>query len=335
MIYLIRSYGEGGKSILKVGFSDNLQYRLDQYFYHNPLFKVLETREGDEVHESLLHEYLNTLGYSFTVDGKLNEWFEDNQEVIDIFKLSLEDLSDKVWEIRDKVFGSRKFDISSRKNYTYRLFEFLYNSHKDTFYPEEFIVIDGDVIKKIDNYREVDKVFFEIHNSLNSSEIELPDTYSKENIEIASEFLDNYFYQTGIFEEKMKMYCEFCDYYSDNLEVMDILNHRITNPRFKQFYDYFGTSGCSSRKFREKNLLESWGNDSKEEMLVKEIYMTFNVGEKYSMKELKSKVQEIYQKLGITKTPKATDLGKYFTLKKTKVTLPDKTIVHGFKLESL
>ena len=70
-------------------------------------------------------------------------------------------------------------------------------------------------------------------------------------------------------------------------------------------------------------------------MLRKEIYFNFQVGDKYSMKELKEKVGEIYQKLGITKTPKATDLKKYFALKKTKVTLPDKTIAHGFKLESL
>lgn len=33
------------------------------------------------------------------------------------------------------------------------------------------------------------------------------------------------------------------------------------------------------------------------------------------------------------KIPKATDLGKYFKLTKTKVTLSDKTITNGFKLE--
>lgn len=159
--------------------------------------------------------------------------------------------------------------------------------------------------------------------------------YKNENDKIASDFLDNYFYKTGIFHEKLKMYCEFCDLYKDNPEVIDILNHRITNSRFRQFYEYFGTSGCKAKNYRECYLLEAWGNDSKEEMLMKEMYLYFQVDGKYSMKELKEKVGEIYQKLGITKTPKATDLGKYFTLKKTKVTLPNKTVVHGFKLEKL
>ena len=159
--------------------------------------------------------------------------------------------------------------------------------------------------------------------------------YKTENDQIASDFLDNHFYQTGIFKEKMKMYCEFCDTYKDNQEVMDILNHRITNPRFRQFYDYFGTKGCKSRNYEEKNLLAAWGNDSKEEILRKEIYLTFRPDDRYPVKDLKEMVRVIYQKLGITKAPKATDLGNYFKLIKTRITLPDKTVVNGFKLESL
>ena len=131
------------------------------------------------------------------------------------------------------------------------------------------------------------------------------------------------------------MYCEFCDTYGDNLEIMDILDHRIENPRFKQFYNYFGTSGCRAKNYRECYLLEAWGNDSKEEKLVREIYLTFKPGDRCSMKDLKEKIKEIYQRLGITKTAKATDLGKYFKLTRTKVTLPDKTVVHGFKLDKL
>ena len=159
--------------------------------------------------------------------------------------------------------------------------------------------------------------------------------YKDENDKIASEFLDGYFYRTGVFREKMKMYCEFCDYYKNNLEVLDILNHRIENPRFRQFYDYFGTSGCSSRGYEEKPLLEAWGNDSKEEKLIKEIYLIFKLGDRYSAKDLKIMIGELYKKLGITKTPKATDLGGYFKLTKTRITLPDKTVVNGFRLDSL
>ena len=159
--------------------------------------------------------------------------------------------------------------------------------------------------------------------------------YKNENDEIAQDFLDNHFYQTGFFHEKLKMYCEFCDTYKDNPEVIDILNHRITNPRFKQFYDYFGTKGCKSKRYQELPLLEAWGNDSKEEKLTKEIYLTFKPGDRYSLKDLKEIIRGLYSKLEITKTPKATDLGKYFKLTKTRITLPNKTVVSGFRLDSL
>ena len=46
-------------------------------------------------------------------------------------------------------------------------------------------------------------------------------------------------------------------------------------------------------------------------------------------------LQDIYRDLGITSKAKATDLRKYFKLIRTRVTLSDKTIKEGFKLESL
>ena len=156
--------------------------------------------------------------------------------------------------------------------------------------------------------------------------------YKNEDDRIASDFLDNHFYQTGFFHEKMRLYCEFCDIYGSNSGIMDIINHRITNPRFKQFYSYFGTKGCSSRNYQEGNLLEAWRNDSKDDILKSEILKIFKLGDRYSMKDLKTIVGDIYRKLGITKTPKATDLGNYFKLVKTRITLPDKTVVSGFKL---
>ena len=159
--------------------------------------------------------------------------------------------------------------------------------------------------------------------------------YETVNDKIASDFLDNHFYMTGFFHEKMRMYCEFVDLYKDNSQIMDIINHRITNPRFRQFYDYFGTSGCKSKGYQEGNLLGSWKNDSKDDSLKSEIFKVFKTGDRYSLKELKSILSGIYQKLGITRTAKATDLGKYFKLIKTRITLSDKTVVSGFKLDTI
>ena len=50
--------------------------------------------------------------------------------------------------------------------------------------------------------------------------------YESEEDRIVSDFLDNHFYKTGNFREQMKMYCDFCDIYKDNQDIMSSLDHK-------------------------------------------------------------------------------------------------------------
>ena len=159
--------------------------------------------------------------------------------------------------------------------------------------------------------------------------------FESEEDRIVSDFLDNHFYKTGRFEDKMKMYCDFCDIYRDNQDIMSSLDHKIKDSKFKGYYTFYGTSGCSSRYFEEKKLISGFRDYMKGDKLETLVYTNFKTGGRYAMKEIKQKLSEIYSLLGISRTPKATDLGKYFKLTKTKVTLPDKTVKDGFKLEVL
>ena len=74
---------------------------------------------------------------------------------------------------------------------------------------------------------------------------------------------------------------------------------------------------------------------SKESELSRLIYKKFQKGERITMKNLKQNLQEIYRDLGITSKAKATDLSKYFKLTRTKITLPEKKVEHGFRLDPL
>lgn len=73
MLYLIRSFGRGGKSILKIGYTEDIDRRMNQYFYTNPCFENISNREGDEMLEGMIQIYLKFLGYQFQKDGRLNE----------------------------------------------------------------------------------------------------------------------------------------------------------------------------------------------------------------------------------------------------------------------
>lgn len=136
MIYLIRSYGFKGKSVLKIGFTDDIQKRFYQYFIYNPMMEVLSTREGDEVFEKLLHKYLYYLGFQYKRFGRLDEWFIDSPEVKQVFHISRETLEKKIWKHRDKIL-----DISS--SIDFKLFEYLYQKNKENFIGNEFDYVDG------------------------------------------------------------------------------------------------------------------------------------------------------------------------------------------------
>ena len=148
-------------------------------------------------------------------------------------------------------------------------------------------------------------------------------------------FLDTKFYSTGIFEKKMKMYCEFMDLHQGNKEISDMIYYKIKDPRYRNFYNFYGTKGCSAKKYQKENLELGMIDVSKESELSSVIYKKFKIGDRVVNKDIKPILQDIYRDLGITSKPKATDLGKYFKLTRTCITLPDKTIKEGYLLKSL
>ena len=77
-------------------------------------------------------------------------------------------------------------------------------------------------------------------------------------------------------------------------------------------------------------------DSSKESILYNSIYTRFKEGTKYTKKDLKDSLGNLYRELGISRTPKATDLGSYFKLIPTKIVNPQtKKIENGFRLDPL
>ena len=150
------------------------------------------------------------------------------------------------------------------------------------------------------------------------------------------DFLDNKFYSTGIFKYKMRMYCEFMDLHQGNKEVSDIIYYKIKDPKYRKYYNFYGTKGCSSLRYEEKNLELGMIDVSKESELSSVVHKKFQTGERYTLKEIKLALQDIYRDLGITSKPKATDLDKYFSLTRTKFSDPKtKKRIEGYLLKSL
>ena len=106
--------------------------------------------------------------------------------------------------------------------------------------------------------------------------------------QIVLDFLDNHFYKTGIFKEKMKMYCEFMDKYKGNQEVSDSLYFRIKDDKYRKYYNFYGTSGCRASSYEELKLYTGMMDSSKESVLYNSIYTKFKSGDRYSKKRPKT-----------------------------------------------
>ena len=337
MLYLIKSYLKGNKFIYKIGFSEdsNIETRLSSYFYMNPGSEIISLREGDKLLEDLIHYYLYYLNYRYQKNNKLDEWFIGNPEVLNIFHISQESLERKIWKHRNKVFDEKK--IKNDKSSDFQLFRYLYLKNKDSFIGEKYRVTENKELIRL-NSREIDIVFYNSLLKYYPEEIILTSNVSEYQSDLEKEvqdFLDNKFYSTGIFKYKMRMYCEFMDLHQGNKEVSDIIYFKIKDPKYRKYYNFYGSSGCKAVNYEEKKLKLGMINESKESELSSVIYKKFKVGDRVIPGEVKIILQDIYRDLGIISKAKATDLGKYFKLARTKITLPDKKTKEGYLLNSL
>ena len=306
MIYLIRVRYED-VTLLKIGYTKNIKKRFSQYMTENPLAELLEEREGDKRVEFSLHKFFAK--YKF---NKRNEWFYYDDYIIDNFNIELQELyHEKV--LKEKIEKVKSVSAKLRH----------YCTLKEVF-PETTYSIPW-----LDKYIEV--LGFEKCSELDYDEVKLtqllnsilyPSTDSEED-QILQDFLDNEFYPCRIFDDRLKLYCEFRDKNKDNPVIMEGLLNKVTDQRFNQYYNYFGTSGCRAVSFQEASLLRLLRDASKDDLLVKEIYSRFHEGDRYSKADLKEILRGIYQKLSLNRSPKASDIQDYFEVSKTNVITPE------------
>ena len=149
---------------------------------------------------------------------------------------------------------------------------------------------------------------------------------------IISKFLDDYFYTTSIFEEKMKMYCEFRDMYQDNQYVINALEHRVTDQRFHQYYKFYKTAGCRARNYKDSLLKAGWEDFTKKDKLSDIIYNNFKEGDKLTLLEIKKILKEIYYSLNLKKTPKANDIKEFFNVSRANIQT-EEGVSNGYTLK--
>lgn len=139
--------------------------------------------------------------------------------------------------------------------------------------------------------------------------------YKDDKEKLVQEFLDNRFYVTGLFTEKLKLYCEFMDKHKDDEYISGLISYKIPDQRFSMYYKLFGTEGCRLSEYRENRLRDRTMILEIGDIIKNSIFNTFEVGKRYLVRDIKIKLIEIYKNLNISRTAKATDIEEWFEVR--------------------
>lgn len=318
MLYLIKSFTRN-KPILKIGYTDNMENRMNQYFYANPGLELISTREGDELLEDMIQIYLKSLGYQYQKQGKLNEWFIDDLKVYQIFHIHQEKLESKLWKHRVDIFNlGKSADLL--------VYEYLRSKNLDSYSGIEYRIIGRNKLEVCKSNR-LDVEYQKILDEKESTAKYL--NYKENKDSLNSEFLDA-FYRTNNFAEKLKLFCEYLktnDYDRKKLES-------VISQKYFDYYDFFGPERCRANSYKECELLAIMTDEIGSDKIAEEVLKVFSPKNKYSKKFIKIKLSEIYINLKITSTAKAIDLGKWFEVRACNYMENGKK-VNGFEILAL
>lgn len=144
--------------------------------------------------------------------------------------------------------------------------------------------------------------------------------------------LDNFyddFLEESNWRKRMSLYCDFLQEYPEYTEA--VRNLTWIPEEFHRYYETLGTERIKANSFQQSRILNEVNQNKTTDDIVTAFEDSFHTGERLSKQEIKSRIQQIYDGLGIGKTAKATDLKQYFEIEETNVIVNGKK-VHGYKI---
>ena len=314
MIYLIRSacYKDINNkecnefdNILKIGYTkdNSKKSRFNVYITENPSAQILYLIPGGtEYDERNLHNYFR----KYLKYGR--EWFSYESEILEFFKThtTKESLKELNYLREDlQILVKRKYFDKILLNITdYG----LYKITKNNLYSDLNRILN--TVDNLDSYFKSlypDIDFDEINNTEDNKDYDFIESFKSE------------FEQDRNFIRRMKMYyrlvTEFADIYQQNIKIFN----SIVPTNYQWYMNLLGPERIKANGYIEVDIRNETGvilgcNNIKAEILI-----NFKPGNKYSSKNTKQTLKNIYDKLGIEKTAKASELENYFSLKECTV----------------
>lgn len=321
MIYLIKSPSFKYKFILKIGYTmdERGESRFEDYKSNNPEIEVLfKIPGGTQEDETNLHRYFRHLKCYRA------EWYIDSQDIIDFFrthttKESLEEINifgSKEEMLSRKIKILRPFVISV-KNVTGKLDESIYDLC--------FSASERAGLEWICNF------YPDIAPSIIQNYEDTKDILNNKKLKEFIKYLSNT--KSGHISDRLRKLCETNEYTD---EEKSLIAQQVSE-KFDQYYNLVGPKRCAQLGYYITDIKREVNNLSISENKIKELfYSKFKVGDRISNVKAKEIVRDIYNTLGLDKTPKAIDIGNYFEINKQLVTDPDtKMRVNGIVIKGV
>ena len=161
--------------------------------------------------------------------------------------------------------------------------------------------------------------FSDITNDIISSDLEI-------QMITAIDGVKELFKLAGPYHYKMKYVCDlltqFPDIHPDDKSLSFLTDH------FRNPIKYLGIERIKALGYRESSLLQEMSDLKKSgvDSFILGIKNEFKIGYKYTRKNVKERLSDLYSIYSINKTPKATDIENYFRVKECLISIDGKRI---------
>lgn len=171
--------------------------------------------------------------------------------------------------------------------------------------------------------------------SISESKYVTVDTYQGHEDVVLSALKDQ-LSKLSTFDQKLELYCEFREKFKNDPAITSKTVWVYRGTDYENYYSYFGIDVCRAVSFRAGELKKKISDESLSSPLKKEVYSIFKLKTRYSLKDIKYILTDLYKRLGIKKTAKASDISDFFNVQQ--VNLYDSTTkkrTAGYELISI
>jgi len=139
-------------------------------------------------------------------------------------------------------------------------------------------------------------------------------TLSINELDKIYDYLVSEFDKDKDFVRRMKLLCDiYFQYPTFYIQYSNSPLQTIVPIEYQNYINLLGFERIRALEYREKNIIDSI--ETIEKLKSISVSSIFSVGSKYSTQQIKEMLREFYTTNNITKTPKASDLEKYYDLK--------------------